>query len=204
MTFGQMKTLFRRHVKDVNAAQWSDVEVGAILNLAYADVQTRIIQWNREAHIFWDYINLTAGTSWYPLLESFTVISVGTKAAASDTVYSKLTKYDYERIKDAVSSGGYAKKGQWIGIFPPPAISITSGIELQHVPIMQLSEDSDTPRVKLPLHLATVYRADEIALGETDDDGRVYGAKYEKIMDNLGGWYDVESDGGERFSVDGA
>lgn len=210
MTRLQLRTLWRRHVRDTAQVEWSDdTEVNDILNLAYANVQKEIVKINRNAHQFWDYLPTTSGTNWYALPATFGIRRVGLKSHTVDTSWTKLEPKGYSKLQAYLSTGNqqgktyYAVEGQFIGIFPAPTESVSNGIELIHTPIMSMAADSDVPRIKLPLHLAIVYWAKLIALGETDETAGETRARLSEILDDLPLWYEAHSETADKFEVTG-
>jgi len=208
MTRAQIKTLFRRRVHDVEGIQWSDAEQNDLINLAYAKVQKEIVKVRPDAFLYWDYMNLTAGVSLYPLPATFGVRRVGVKAAASDTTYTKLSKKEWEAVMDGLGDGSlrqyYALPNDiWLGIYPAPTSTIVNGIELVHTPILALSDDAEVPRIKLPLHDAIALWAVVIAKGETDEDGMLAKNELNNLIDDLPFWYTSNTDEPEKFQVVG-
>lgn len=207
MNRGQIKTLFRRRVHDVDGIQWSDAEQNDLVNLAYSKVQKEIFKHRRDAHLFWDYINTAAGVSWYPLPATFGVRRVGlAESVAVPMSYAKLPCKAYEDIVE-LSTGAtracYTLMGQWLGIFPAPASVVAAGIEVIHTPVMTLAADADVPRIKLPLHDAIPIWAAIIAKGETDEDTTRDKEDLGAILGDLGDWYQIDSDSIDQFQVVG-
>lgn len=207
MTLAQLRTLWRRYVHDVPAVAWDNTEANAILNVAYAIVQTYITTMDPEAHIFWDYIQSQAGVNWYPLPTSFAPIEVSIKPTSAATSYTMLEgPKDYQQVKSVVADSGpfWALRGQWIGVFPAPTETIAQGIELVHNPVMQLSGDTDIPRIKIPLHDLIAIEGALMALGETDGEATDWlkERKAERLA-ALPLWYNPRLTP-ERLQVEGA
>lgn len=217
MNRGTMRTLLRRELRDVAQVQWpTNADLDDILNYSYSVIQKEIRKHFKEAHLFWDYMNLVAGTSWYPLPQTFGISQVSAKGASTDTYYTPLK---YKRYRDIgprqIISGGslvtqiigtqmnYTRRGQWIGLFPAPTVSITSGLEVMHSPIMSMGSDDEIARIKVPLHLAIVLHAKLVALGETDADETASTLqRLGEIVNDLGEWYDESSDAEEILQVE--
>lgn len=196
-----MRTLLRRYVKDTSATEWSDNELNEILNLAYAQVQTELQKSHSESHVILEHMDSELNTNWYPIPQSFSVQEVSLKPTSADTSWVKLDYKEYNDIRSVSSTKTYwTKRGQWIGIFPAPSETVTSGLELWHNSILQMADDDETPRMKLPLHIAIVYKAADIALGDTDESGALYKARYEEVIAQLPLWYDRNLQG-EKFQV---
>ena len=206
MTRGQIKTLFLRRVHDVSAVQWTDAEQNDLVNLAYSKVQKEIVKFKRDAHLYWDTLNSVAGTSLYPLPATFGVRRVGLKASAADTVFTKLSKKEWEDIMDlttGVTSYYCLPNENWLGIYPAPSTSVANGIEVIHCPIMSLSDDAEVPRIKTPMHDAIALWAVIIAKGETDEDAQIAKEELANILGDVGQWYEAPSDQAEKFQVVG-
>lgn len=198
MTRGQIRTKLRRRVQEEvgdSAGGWTDAELNAEINVAYAWVQKEIFKVSPEAHLFWDYMNTTASTSWYPLPETFGISEVGIKTAASDTDWARLGKKIYDDIRSlATTTSYYAQRGQWIGIFPAPAAGVTNGLQLVHSPIMSLSADTDVPRIKTPTHEAIVLKAKAQVLGDLDSESAKNRQDLADIINDLPLWYEMSTD----------
>jgi len=204
MTRLTMRTLLSRFVNDVDDVEWSAAEKNEALNESYYERQGEVQAIDPEAVIFWDNMNTTSGTNWYPLPPTFGVISVGFKASSSDTSFTKLDHQLYEDIKDSTGTTNYyTLRGEWLGIFPAPSASVTNGIELQHRPIHTLTVDTDEPKLKLPLHRAIVLGAKLFLLGDTNEKSAEDEKKLERIMQNATLWYGQQYDTPISFSPRG-
>jgi len=215
MTRGQIRALWRRHVRDTAGVEWDDTEANEIINLAYGLVQKEIVKIDRTAHVFWDYIPTTAGTSWYELPSSFGIIRVGLKTNTADLAWTKLDPKGYNKLQEfldplatgaQVSATGrayYTVMGTVLGIFPAPKNSVSDGLQLIHTPLMSLGGDSEVPRVKIPLHLLIVYWAKLIALGDTDESSGETRDRIREMLDDLPLWYDLPSEADSKFEVQG-
>ena len=204
MTRLQMRTMLRRFVNDVDGVEWSDDECNQALTESYYERQGEVQAIDPEAVIFWDNMNTTSGTNWYPLPPTFGVISVGFKSASSDTSFTKLDHQLYEDIKDLDGTTTYyTLRGEWLGIFPAPSASVTNGIELMHRPIHTMTIDADEPKLKLPLHRAIVLGAKLVLLGDTNEESKEDERKLEAIMKNATLWYGQQYDTPVSFSPRG-
>src|SRR5574341_565861 len=195
MTRTSMRTLLRRWVNDVDGVEWSDTECNEALNESYYERQAEVQAVDPEAIIFWDTMNSTSGTNWYPLPPTFGIISVGLKGSSSDTTFTKLDHQIYDDIKDmSGTTNYYTRRGEWLGIFPAPSASVTSGIELQHRPIHTLTVDSDEPKLKLPLHRAIVLGAKLFLLGDNNEKSDEDEKKLDRLLANISKWYGQDYD----------
>lgn len=204
MTLSEIRTVLRRQLQDTPAAQFSDAELNAIINEAYVGVQLLVFNADREAHIVWENIPTTINVNWYPMPETFGINRIGIKAAAADTLWTKLTKkalVDVELV-DSGTKQYYVLRGQWIGIFPAPAVSISDGIQVLHTPVMQLAIDSDVPKVKRPLHMAILWLARLYAQDEDEAvDLTKVEARLQSLLNSIPQWYNVNSDAADQLSV---
>jgi hypothetical protein len=199
-----MRTLLSRFINDVDDVEWTEAEKNEALNESYYEVQGYVQAIDPEAVIFWDNMNTTSGTNWYPLPPTFGVISVGFKSASSDTSFTKLQHQLYEDIKDLDGTTTYyTLRGEWLGIFPAPSASVTNGIELLHRPIHTLTVDSDEPKLKLPLHRAIVLGAKLFLLGDTNEESKEDQRKYDALLENAKLWYGQQYDTPISFSPRG-
>jgi hypothetical protein len=206
MNRGVIRSTLRRQIRDTQSVEWDDDnEVNELINVAYAYVQKEIAKSFPEAHLFWTLMNLTAGTSWYPMPSTFGISQIGMKGASSDTFFNTLK--GPKRYRDigprTVFSGGtqiaqpadlnstyWTIRGQWFGIFPTPTTSITDGIEIIHTPIMTLSDDNEIPRIKTPLHMAILWWAKLLLLGDTDENVAETRARLNEVLSDIPLWYD--------------
>jgi hypothetical protein len=204
MTRATIRTLLRRQGQDVPSQEWSNAELNDIINLAYAKVMKEIVKVDPEAHLFWDTMDSTASTAWYPLpTATFGMVQVGIKSTASDTAFTKLKKKKYNDIKgNTGTTQAYCRRGTWIGIFPAPSTGVTDGIELIHSPIMSLGSDTEEPRIKIPAQEAILYAAKDLMLGETDESSQDTLRRYAEIIGDLPLWYSLDSDGGDRLQIE--
>lgn len=216
MTRGELRDKLRREIQDVPGVQWDDAELNDRLNEAYFLVQKEIRKFFPEAHIFWDTMDIEAGTNWYPLPETFGIIQVGVKFSSSDTQYTNIKPKRYRDIGPVTHwSGGvqvtgssgtsgtyYTQRGQWIGIFPTPTTTVVDGLELVHTPVMSMSDDTEYPRIKTPLHPAIVWWAKLLLLGETDENAESTRMRLGELINDLPLWYDGNFDQAEKIIPD--
>lgn len=216
MTRAQIRTLLRKQINDVSAVQWpTNGELDEIINMAYALVQKEIRKVDAEAHIFWDHLNLDANVSWYPLPPTFSVLQINLKDPSSGLYYPISPKRYRDIGSRKIWSGAvevaaasistdvhYTLRGDWIGIFPAPAADLTDGLEVMHCPIMSLGVDSEVPRIKVPLHLAIVYWAKLICLGDTDEGSGETRTRLQEMLGDIGMWYNQNGDEAEKLIVE--
>lgn len=218
MTREQIRDQLRREIQDTESVEWTNAELDAIINQAYALVQKEVVkQAGPEAHLFWDYLDLDANVSWYPLPPTFSVQQVGLKDPQTGEYYEIKPKGYRDIGPRTVWSGAvqvpvgdttqtyYTIRGQWLGIFPKPAASIVKGIEVLHCPIMSIASgddgDGDSPRTKEPTHLAILLWSKLIALGDTDETTMETRTRLQEMLGDLSSWYNLHGDGGDKFQV---
>lgn len=199
-----MRTLLRRWVNDVDSVEWSDTECNEALNESYYQRQSEIQGIDPEAVIFWDTMDTTAGTNWYPLPPTFGIIQVEFKAATGED-YEKLDHHLYDDLKnmDTGTTTYYTRRGEWLGIFPAPTASVTAGIRLLHRPIHTLTVDADEPKLKLPLHQAIVLGAKLFLLGDTNEKSDEDEKKLAAVLERARLWYGQDYDEPVAFSPRG-
>ena len=201
MTKGQMKTLLRKFVRDTPEVQFEDAELDEILNISYGHIQKELVKFNAGWHIAVDTIDVTSGTSWYPMPPSFGLKYLRFKATSGGD-YLAIGKHNYLDIIGLTGSDHfYCREGQWLGIFPTPTATVSAGIELLHTPILALAEDDESPKIKTPLHLAIVYQAKLICLGETDESGEQTERRLKALIDDIPFWYHIDQDKPDMLQV---
>lgn len=212
MNRGTIRDILRRQIRDTQSVEWDDDnEINELINVAYSYVQKEIAKSFPEAHIFWDYIDTSVNVSWYPLPSTFGVIQVGLKSSASATTYTNLS--GPKRYRDigpgaaaqpaGIASTHYTLRGQWVGIFPAPALAIDDGIEILHNPIMALSDDDEIPRIKTPLHMAVLWWSKLLLLGDTDENVNETRARLNEVLADIPLWYDNQRGEPEQLQVGG-
>jgi hypothetical protein len=98
-------------------------------------------------------------------------VEVGLKTNVADTDWTPLTRVPYHLARDWDGSEHvYCHRGQYIGIFPAPTVSVTGGIQFIHAPTDTMTTDTDVPKVETTLHYAIVLWAALIAKGESPED----------------------------------
>ena len=205
MTRVELRTLLRRQVSDpasgTSGVQWTDAELNTIIENAYFLIQTAVFKHDRNAHLSWDTIDTVADQSEYALPSTFGIRRLGLKSSSSDTLWTKLEKKVYEDIEEASgTSNYYAVMGQFLVIKPAPETAVTDGLQLIHTPIMSMSADSDTPKIKEPLHIGIVWMA--VLLASDEDESKDLSetkAKLQNLLDSIPSWYILDSDENPRL-----
>lgn len=204
MDLAGLRTVLRRQVQDVGSVQWSDAECNQGLNEGYYQLQAEVQAIDPEAVISWDNMDTTLNISWYPLPPTFGLIAVSLKATSATTGYVKLESKLYEDINDLQGTDQYyTRRGEWIGIFPPPAEGVLNGLEIMHRPIHTLTIDSDLPKLKLPLHYGIILAAKIWLLGDTNEQSEQDERKLQTLIARISKWYGQDYDDPVSFSPRG-
>jgi len=165
-----MRALLRRRLQEQIADNWDDDTLNVMLNLSYALILKQVRKADPEALLFWDYRNTQVNVTWYEKPAGTRgPIEVGLKSAASDTDWTPLTRKPYYLARDWTGETVYCHRGNFIGIFPAPTVSVTQGIQFIHAPTDTLAVDTDFPKIEQTLHYAIVLWATLIAKGESPE-----------------------------------
>lgn len=166
--------MLQRRLQDSGNAQWSDDTLNAYLNYGLTFMQKEIMKLDPMAFLYSDTANLTA-TSYYPMPAN-SMFEVG--------VYTRSTPTGTWRWEDFIElpwiqaggsdnwdanpySHGYSRWGRYLYIYPTPVVAVTSGLRLEYVPWLTMGADADQPEIDTGLQEGIVFRAEEIALGDT-------------------------------------
>jgi hypothetical protein len=186
MNRGTMRTLLRRRLNEQVADNWADDTLDTLLNLAYALVLKQVRKVDPEAVLFWDYRNTVSGTNWYAKPSGTRgPVEVGLKSASADTDWTELKRVPYHVARNNTGDTVYCHRGEYIGIFPAPTASVTSGIQFLHVPTDTLAADTDFPKLETTLHYAIVLWAALIAKGESPEDDSKDAKELERILGDI-------------------
>jgi hypothetical protein len=187
MTRGTIRTLVRRRLNEEVADNWDDTTLDTLINLAYALILKQVRKVDPEAVLFWDYRNSVAGTSWYKKPSGTRgPVEVGLKATSADTDWTALKRVPYHIARDHTGSDTvYCHRGEYIGIFPAPSASVTSGIQFLHAPTDTLATDSEVPKLEQTLHYAIVLWATLLAKGESPEDDTKDAKELQRIIGDI-------------------
>lgn len=186
MTLATIRTMLRRRLNEQTADNWDDNTLDIIINLAYALVQKQVRKVDPEALIFWDYRDTTVDVNWYEKPSGTRgPVEVGLKSSASDTTYTALVRKPYWIARDWTGDPVYCHRGNYIGIFPAPTVSVTSGLSFLHAPTDTLAVDADVPKLESTLHYAVVLWASLIAKGETPEDDAKDAKELQRIIGDI-------------------
>lgn len=188
VTRATIRLLARRRLNEVEADNWDDDILNTFINIAYAMVLKQVRRVDPEAVLFWDYRDTVAGTVWYAKPSGTRgPVEVGFKASASDTDWTPLTRKPYHIARDHTDAAEtvYCHRGQYIGIFPAPAVSVTQGIQFLHAPTDSLAVDTDVPKLEETLQYAVAIWTALIAKGESPEGDTKDAAELKRILDGI-------------------
>jgi len=182
MTRSDVRGLLRRRLNSpAGDPNWSDSTLNTLLGLGQAFIWKKVRAVNREASLFWDIRDLTANQNWYEKPAGTTgVVEVAIKTAASDTLYTPLDRQPYQVASDPLQTTngspypGYCHRGNFIGLFPAPTVTITGGLRMLIAGTPAAGADTDDyAPLELSLQYGIVLYASVLAKGEgPEDDGK--------------------------------
>lgn len=173
MTRATIRTFLRRRLQEETADDWSDDDLNALINLAYALVAKQVRKVDATFLLHWEKRDTVAGTNWYERPEgSRGLVDIGLlrSSTSTDIDYLRRASGEVARKNTNDSERVYTIMGDFIGIFPAPTESVTNGLLIIHVPTPTLAEDTDVPKVEATLHYAIVCWATLLAKGESPED----------------------------------
>jgi hypothetical protein len=140
-------------------------------------MQTAILQVSPEEFLSISTANMVADENLIPKPPGMLSIKKVELKYPTDTAYKKATKARNDEIDalveqdlDAYSTYyRYAPFGRWIKYWPTPGSNSSAGMRLTWSPSLTMGADTDVPDLHLNLHEGIIYRAQEIALGDTDE-----------------------------------
>ena len=174
-TRAQLRNMLKRRLQDTGNAQWTNAVLNDYLNHGLQYMQKRILEVDPMAFVYTDTATLTVDVADYPMpANSMWEVGVFTKATATAD-YAWLDRIERPWLQAGGStnweanpfSAGYARKGRYLVIHPTPTATIAAGLKLEYVPWLTMAADTDVPEVDVGLQEGIVYRAEEIALGDT-------------------------------------
>jgi hypothetical protein len=187
VTRGTIRDLVRRRLNEIEPDNWDDGTLNTIIDTAYALVLKQVRKVDPEAVLFWDTRNTVAGTTWYAKPAGTRgPVEVGFKATSSDADWTPLTRKPYWIARDWTGSETiYCHRGEYIGIFPAPKVSVTGGIQFIHAPTDTMAVDTDVPKVEATLHYAIVLWATLIAKGESPESDTKDAQELQRIIGDI-------------------
>lgn len=173
-TRNQLRTMLKRRLQDTANAQWSDAVLNDYLNFGYQYMEKRILEVDPMAFIYTDTASLTNAVPDYPMpANSMWEVGVYIKGAGGDYAWLDYIELPWIQAGGSANwdsnpfTSGYSRKGRYLVIYPTPTSTIATGLKLEYVPWLTMGSDTDVPELDVGLHEGIVYRAEEIALGDT-------------------------------------
>ena len=174
-TRAQLRTILQRRLQDTGQAQWATASLDVYLNFGLTYMQKEIMKVDPMAFIYEDTANLVSGTAYYPM-PSNSMFEVG--VYIRETAGGEYKWLDYIELPWIQAGGsanwdtnpfpaGYSRAGRYLVIHPEPTSNITAGIKMEYVPWLTMGADSDVPEIDVGLQEGIIFRAEEIALGDT-------------------------------------
>lgn len=172
--------------QSASGSNWSDDVVNTVIDVGYALVLKQVRKVDPEAVVFWDIRNTVAGTKWYAKPSGTRgPVEVGLKATVADTDWTPLTRKPYHIARDWTDGTVYCHRGEYIGIFPAPSVSVTGGLQFIHAPTDTLAVDTDVPRLEVSLHYAIVLWTALILKGESPEDDSKDAKELQRIIGDI-------------------
>lgn len=203
-----IRTLLRRQLQEATADAWADVDLNTLIDNACdlvaakflgmapdrAPVTTTLSAFLKDAGYFYATIALPDGFS----------RMVDVSLLQSDGTYKQIPKNERAEVEAAItgSDASWCFFGASAIISPAPAVSQANGVRFRYHGGIALTGDGVSPPFPSNLHMAVVYEAKAIALGETQDDDTPTQRRLDKIYADAPGFY---LDGGgepESFTPD--
>lgn len=196
MTRSDMRAMLRRRLQEDStvAAQWTDATLNDLLNLGLLYMQKKIMAVDPCFVIYTATTNLVADQAAYAKPANFifemTVKTRSTPTADWDDSDAReyLEYYEIATNEDD-NETGYSIKGRFIVLNPAPGSNVTNGLQIEYVPSLSMAVDTDVPDITTMLHEGIVYRAQHIALGDTDQDQTNAAKDLEAVVADIPLWY---------------
>jgi hypothetical protein len=179
-----MRQMLRRRIQEDQGyeEQWTDANLNTYLNLGLQFMETEVLKYMPEAYMQIDQCDLyDADNGLAPVpVGCISVKEVWRYDADANGNYKKSEKRSNFWIDTYESDVGlttddnvtevWAPFGRWIRYWPQNGTTtVTNGMRIKYVPVLTMGADSDVPDLHLNLHEGAVYRAQQIALADTDE-----------------------------------
>ena len=188
MNLSAIRTVLRRRINDVVSEVWDDSALNAVINMAYQRIEIEILKTDPEAFIETATCSVVANQSTYrkPTNSLYEIALLGLDTSTS-LYTTRYERKDYNQVfsRSTGATTVYVHLGNYYLISPTPTQSLTAGLEVQHVPALVLSADTDVPVVHLNLHRAIILDADLLLQGETGEGEEAKAVKTQKDRDEL-------------------
>lgn len=190
MNRGTIRTLLRRRLNEPTPDNWDDNTLNQFIDTAYALILKQVRKVDPEAILFWAYRDTVANVNWYEKPAGTRgPVEVGYKTDASATDWLPLKRKPYYIARDWLAGAGaepvYCHRGEYIGIFPAPTVSVTQGLRFIHVPTDSLASDTDEPRLEPTLQYAVALWGALLAKGESPESDSKDAAELQRILGDI-------------------
>jgi hypothetical protein len=171
-----LRTLLRRQLGEATADAWADADLNTLLNAGCdrvgakfhamapdrAPITTTLSAFLRETGYEFDQIALPDGFG----------RMLDVSLLQPDGTYEQIPKRSRAEVEGLTSGddAAWAYFGSNVIIGPAPAASQANGVRLRHTGGITLAVDASVPPFPVDLHLAIIYEAKAVALGETGED----------------------------------
>lgn len=184
MIRGTARDLLRGRLQERTEDYFSDTLLNTFLNQAYGNMLLKVLPLDAQALVYIYTLDIVADEEYYPWPEGrLYEVYMEIKPAGSDS-YREVTrkKFTDTRKSNADTESGdvagdptvyeYSVWGDYFTISPVPDLDSADGLRVHIVPWPSLEDDEQTFRLAYSMHMAIVYDAEQLALGETGEDPR--------------------------------
>lgn len=182
MLRSELREMLRWVVQEETADHYSDVRLNSYLNVAYQEVENKILALDRYAFVYEDACNVVSAQRLYPKpVNMKQEIELAYSDNPSTTAYTAMKPKPYEKLSapelarryetptEAAVGGFYAHYGRFFYLGWEPSGAITEGLYLKYVPILIMAAETDVPEISTDLHYMIVLQAGLAALNEMPD-----------------------------------
>ncbi|OFX02421.1 MAG: hypothetical protein A3E78_01960 [Alphaproteobacteria bacterium RIFCSPHIGHO2_12_FULL_63_12] len=204
MTRATMILLLRRRLQETTADQWTDSQLGDLLNYGLQQVQKYVLKVNPEAVIYVDTASIVADQELYAWPQGMLYeIELG-KLDSATGKYTVVPRADMHQLRGREEGAElqYAHHGRYFLASPMPAESLAAGWQLLWVPTLEMATGSDVPPIIAPLHPACVVWAQKLALGETGEALEELRKEIADIVGDTGEFYLKSASNPTPLSID--
>ncbi len=203
-----LRTLLRRQLGEVMADAWEDSDLNTLIDAGCdqvgamffamapdrAPINVQLNNFVRDAGYQYATIALPAG---FTRMNALSLLQ-------SDGTYLEIPKETKELVEGLTTGNdaGWAYNGNAVIVGPAPSVAQANGVRFRYSGGITLATDQSVPPFPSSLHLAVMYEAKAIALGETGDDDTPLQRTLTRLYNKFAGEY---LDGGgrpEAFSLD--
>ena len=182
MTRSEMRVMLRSRLQEDDGYedQWTNAKLNGYLSRGLEFMETEMLKYDPEAYMQIDK------TSLYAADDGLVPMPMGCITVRAVWIYDSVnSKYVLSARRNKFWIDGIAGKnpdltddesdylwapfGRWIKYWPERTTTLTDGMKIEYVPTLAMGADTDVPDLHLNLHEGVVYRAQEIALGDTDE-----------------------------------